>query len=69
MIILEGAGNFAWGDSRVEYSPAQVWMIPAMLGAFGMTLMNYTGIYALVTLGLVLLTGVGGLRHWIAPGD
>ncbi len=34
MIILEGAGNFAWGDSRVEYSPAQVWMIPAALGAF-----------------------------------
>ena len=34
MIILEGAGNFAWGDSRAEYSPVQVWMIPAALGAF-----------------------------------
>lgn len=34
MIILEGAGNFAWSDSHVEYSPAQVWMIPAALGAF-----------------------------------
>jgi mannose-6-phosphate isomerase len=34
MIVLEGAGNFAWGDSRAEYAPAQVWMIPAMLGAF-----------------------------------
>jgi mannose-6-phosphate isomerase len=34
MIILEGAGNFAWGDSRAEYSPAQVWMIPAALGAY-----------------------------------
>ena len=33
MIIFEGAGNFAWGDSRVEYSPAQVWMIPAALHA------------------------------------
>ncbi len=29
-----------------------------------MTLMNYTGIYALVTLGLVLLTGVGGLTSF-----
>ena len=34
MIILEGTGNFAWGDSRAEYGPAQVWMIPAALGAF-----------------------------------
>jgi mannose-6-phosphate isomerase len=34
MIILEGAGNFTWGDSRAEYSPAQVWMIPAALGAY-----------------------------------
>jgi mannose-6-phosphate isomerase len=34
MIILEGAGNFAWGDSRAEYSPAQAWMIPAALGAY-----------------------------------
>src|SRR4029077_11915533 len=33
MIILEGAGNFAWGDSRAGYSPALVWMIPAALGA------------------------------------
>jgi len=34
MIVLEGTGNFAWGDSHVEYSPAQVWMIPAALGAY-----------------------------------
>jgi len=33
IIILEGTGNFAWGDSRAAYSPAQVWMIPAALGA------------------------------------
>jgi len=39
-------------------------VLPAVLGAFGMTLMNYTGIYALVTLGLVLLTGVGGLTSF-----
>jgi mannose-6-phosphate isomerase len=35
MIVLEGTGNFAWGDSHAEYAPAQVWMIPAALGAFG----------------------------------
>lgn len=34
MIVLEGAGNFAWGDSHAEYSPAQVWVIPAALGAY-----------------------------------
>jgi len=34
MIVLEGTGNFAWGDSHAEYSPAQVWMIPAGLGAY-----------------------------------
>ena len=33
MIILEGAGDFAWAGSRAGYSPAQVWMIPAALGA------------------------------------
>jgi mannose-6-phosphate isomerase len=34
MIVLEGTGNFAWGDSRAEYAPAQVWMIPAALGDY-----------------------------------
>jgi mannose-6-phosphate isomerase len=34
MIILEGAGQFAWGGSSAEYSPAQVWMVPAALGAY-----------------------------------
>ncbi len=38
--------------------------LPLLLGAFGLTLMNYTGIYALVALGLVLLTGVGGLTSF-----
>jgi mannose-6-phosphate isomerase len=33
IIILEGAGDFAWGGLRAGYSPAQVWMIPAALGA------------------------------------
>jgi mannose-6-phosphate isomerase len=34
IIILEGAGDFAWGGSRAGYSPAQVWMIPAALGEY-----------------------------------
>jgi len=34
---------------------------PAVLNPFTVTLLNYVGIYALVALGLVLLTGVGGM--------
>ena len=34
---------------------------PLLLPEFYVTLLNYIGLYAIVTLGLVLLTGVGGL--------
>lgn len=37
---------------------------PLVLPAFHITLMNYIGLYALVALGLVLLTGVGGLTSF-----
>ena len=37
---------------------------PLVLPAFHVTLMNYIGLYALVALGLVLLTGVGGLTSF-----
>ena len=37
---------------------------PAMFGTFTITLMNYIGIYAFAALGLVLLTGVGGLTSF-----
>ena len=37
---------------------------PAMFGSFTITLMNYIGIYAFAALGLVLLTGVGGLTSF-----
>jgi branched-chain amino acid transport system permease protein len=37
---------------------------PMMFGAFTITLMNYIGIYSFATLGLVLLTGVGGLTSF-----
>ena len=36
-------------------------LAPSLLSPFSITLLNYIGIYALVVLGLVLLTGVGGM--------
>ena len=37
---------------------------PAILQSFTITLMNYIGIYALAALGLILLTGCGGLTSF-----
>lgn len=37
---------------------------PLMLPEFYVTLLNYIGLYAIVTLGLVLLTGIGGLTSF-----
>jgi branched-chain amino acid transport system permease protein len=37
---------------------------PLFIGSFTITLLNYIGIYALVTLGLVLLMGIGGLTSF-----
>lgn len=37
---------------------------PLILSEFHITLLNYIGLYALVALGLVLLTGVGGLTSF-----
>jgi branched-chain amino acid transport system permease protein len=37
---------------------------PAFLSEYHVTLLNYIGLYALVALGLVLLTGVGGLTSF-----
>jgi ABC-type branched-subunit amino acid transport system ATPase component/ABC-type branched-subunit amino acid transport system permease subunit len=37
---------------------------PALFSTFTITLMNYIGIYAFAALGLVLLTGVGGLTSF-----
>jgi mannose-6-phosphate isomerase len=34
IVILEDAGTLEWHDSRAEYAPAQLWMIPAALGAY-----------------------------------
>ncbi len=37
---------------------------PLLLGGYSLILLNYIGIYAIVALGLVLLTGVGGLTSF-----
>src|SRR6202453_1800764 len=39
-------------------------LTPLWAAQFTITLLNYIGIYALVVLGLVLLTGVGGLTSF-----
>ena len=38
--------------------------VPAVLSPYYVTLLNYIGLYAMVALGLVLLTGVGGLTSF-----
>jgi len=43
---------------------ALVVAMPALLPSFYVTLLNYIGLYAMVALGLVLLTGVGGLTSF-----
>lgn len=39
-------------------------VVPAILSPYYVTLLNYIGLYAMVALGLVLLTGVGGLTSF-----
>src|SRR5437868_12861539 len=39
-------------------------LLPLILGTFATTLLNYIGISALVALGLVLLTGIGGMTSF-----
>ena len=39
-------------------------VMPALLSPYYVTLLNYIGLYAMVALGLVLLTGVGGLTSF-----
>jgi mannose-6-phosphate isomerase len=35
-VFLEGQGEIRWGPERGAYAPAQVWLIPAGLGEFGL---------------------------------
>jgi branched-chain amino acid transport system permease protein len=46
------------------FAIAFIGVAPAIFGNFTITLMNYIGIYAFAVLGLVLLTGVGGLTSF-----
>jgi mannose-6-phosphate isomerase len=34
LIFLDGSGTIGWDSERAAYEPAQVWMIPAALGAY-----------------------------------
>ncbi len=50
---------------RLQYLfVAGLLLIPPLLPEFYVTLFNYIGLYALVAIGLVLLTGVGGLTSF-----
>src|SRR5262249_30963910 len=53
-------------SARLVTTLAVVFIVlaPAIFGPFTITLMNYIGIYALAALGLVLLTGCGGLTSF-----
>jgi mannose-6-phosphate isomerase len=34
LIFLAGRGRILWGEERVEFAPAQLWMLPAALGEY-----------------------------------
>ena len=53
-----------WPAFLVGCAALLVVAAPFLFGEFAVTLMNYIGIYALAALGLVLLTGVGGLTSF-----
>ncbi|MCP5311541.1 MAG: branched-chain amino acid ABC transporter ATP-binding protein/permease [Zoogloeaceae bacterium] len=70
-IALPATGPVA-GRRFAGFSPTHVLvaflllvsLAPVVLPEFYVTLLNYIGLYALVALGLVLLTGVGGLTSF-----
>jgi len=37
LIIIEGSGQIEFGHDRIEYGPAQAWLMPAALGAYQLT--------------------------------
>jgi branched-chain amino acid transport system permease protein len=52
------------GPALVALVAIALALAPLALGGFTITLLNYIGIYALVALGLVLLTGCGGITSF-----
>jgi branched-chain amino acid transport system permease protein len=57
---LSGTRPAVWPLLRPALLVLAVLVLPWVLPAFGVTLLGYTGLSALVALGLVLLTGVAG---------
>jgi mannose-6-phosphate isomerase len=43
-IIIEGAGSIRWSKESTKFAPAQVWLIPAGLGAFELVSESKTSI-------------------------
>ena len=54
----------AWPHFLLALAVVFIAVAPAILGSFTITLMNYIGVYSFAALGLVLLTGVGGLTSF-----
>ena len=48
----------------IAVAVAFIAVAPAIFGSFTITLMNYIGVYAIATLGLVLMTGIGGITSF-----
>jgi ABC-type branched-subunit amino acid transport system permease subunit len=44
--------------------PGCLLLAPQLVSEFHVTLLNYIGLYSIVAIGLVLLTGVGGLMSF-----
>src|SRR4029453_18834514 len=49
------------GGAGLQPAHSRAALAPALLSPFSITLMNFIGIYALAVLGLVLLSGIGGM--------
>ncbi len=61
---LSRDANFGIRSLMAFVVVAALAFVPLFVGNFTVTLMNYIGIYALAALGLVLLTGIGGLTSF-----
>src|SRR5580658_7140514 len=58
-----------WLQTHARQIPGALFVLalvlaPNFVGAYAITLMNYIGLYTIVTVGLVLLTGVAGLTSF-----
>ena len=44
LIVLEGAGEIAWGNNKADYGLAQTWLLPAALGTYQLNPASYTSL-------------------------